>query len=99
MRRWSLHRRDVRSAGTLATGSGTSAVEAGIERAARALVAPRRLADEPRRHAGAAPRHIARAIVDFDSQIAASPARLGDIPPPRRAVVVASVRFAMEQHC
>jgi hypothetical protein len=71
--------RDLRSAITLAADLERQRLEMGIERAQRALGALHRLADDRRRQAGGAPRQIARAISDFESQIAAARARLADI--------------------
>jgi hypothetical protein len=71
---------DVRSLVTPATESERLRLELGIERAGRALDALRRLAADRRRDAGEAPRPIALAIVDFESQIVAARKRLDDLP-------------------
>ena len=73
------HRRPARSAVTLAADLERRRLELAIERTQRALASLHRLADDRRRQAGAAPHQIARAITDFESQIAAKRARLADI--------------------
>jgi hypothetical protein len=71
---------NARSVVTLGTELERRRLEHGIERAERALAALRRLAADRRRDAGQAPRHIAQAIMDFESHIVVARERLADIP-------------------